>query len=142
MGAAQSRRCSKVANSAKRKSQSKEKGNILYFWAFLIIFIAICPKFPLFALSLFCVVVITGGYLILTLRDDKIIVANADCSVLNIIKTQARKHCLVTMEGWSKEMTYYFKIDPACKYAMIQVNLTTLLYYIVLIFCSSLWRRL
>ena len=127
MGAAHSRRCSKVANSAKRKSQSKEKGNILYFWAFWIIFITICPKFSLFALSLFCVVD-TGGYLILTLRDDKIIVANADCSVLNIIKTQARKHCLVTMEGWSREMTYYFKIDPACKYAMIQVNLIISLY--------------
>ena len=51
-----------------------------------------------------------GGYLILTLKDDKIIVANAESSVLNIIKSQVRKHCLVRMEGWSKEMTYYFKI--------------------------------
>ena len=36
-------------------------------------------------------------------------------------RAQLRRHCTVSREGWLRDVTYYFKIDRPCKYAIIQV---------------------
>ena len=41
----------------------------------------------------------------MTLKDDKIIVANADTKVLAQLSTVVRKHLNVIKEGWIREVT-------------------------------------
>ena len=39
----------------------------------------------------------------MSLKNDKIILANAEKSALNVIKSLVRRHCVVTREGWLRQ---------------------------------------
>ena len=39
----------------------------------------------------------------MSLKNDKIILANAEKSALNVIKILVRRHCVVTREGWLRQ---------------------------------------
>ena len=41
----------------------------------------------------------------MTLKDDKIIVANADISILNLLTGIIKRHVQVSREGWLREVS-------------------------------------
>jgi len=62
-----------------------------------------------------------NGYIILTLKEEKIIVANADTNILNLLNTVVKRHVNVIREGWVREMTYFYKMNECGRHTMIQL---------------------
>ena len=49
-----------------------------------------------------------GGYFILSLKNEKIKVVNADSSEITLINQIIRKHTRILSEGWEKHMTWAY----------------------------------
>ena len=140
MGATNSaRRLSKpvTAKNKTKNGAAGDKGELLIFMGIFYV------KYLLF---IYCLLIFSsypyplfwGGYLIVTLKDDKIIVANADISILNLLTGIIKRHVQVSREGWLREvslqswsclwvknafkMTYYYKMNEAGRHTMIQVR--------------------
>ena len=94
MGAANShRRLSKpiTGKMGKRKSIPDEKGKYQD---------KICGNI--------CLIIAASGshgYIILTLKEEKIVVANADSTILNLLNTIIKRHVHVIREGWLREVS-------------------------------------
>ena len=49
-----------------------------------------------------------GGYFILSLKNDKIKIVNADSSEITLLNQIIRKHIKILSEGWERHMTWAF----------------------------------
>ena len=107
MGATNSaRRLSKpvTAKNKNKTGAAGDKGELLIFMGIFyvkyLLFIYCLLIFSSYPYPLF-----SGGYLIVTLKDDKIIVANADISILNLLTGIIKRHVQVSREGWLREVS-------------------------------------
>ena len=67
------------------------------------------------------------GYFILSMREDKIKVVNAESSELKLVTMLIRRHCKIVKEGWDRHLTYSYKLKVSGRHCMIQLVADTLL---------------
>ena len=59
----------------------------------------------------------------MTLKEEKIIVANADTNILNLLNTIIKRHINVIREGWVREVTKCQHVDVNCFLLFIVIKL-------------------
>ena len=70
---------------------------------------------------------VNSGYFILSLREDKVKVVNAESSELKLLTMLIRRHCKIVKEGWDRHLTYSYKLKVSGRHCMIQLVADTLL---------------
>lgn len=68
-----------------------------------------------------------SGYFIMSLKEDKIKVVNAESSELKLLTILIRRHCKIVKEGWDRHLTYSYKLKVSGRHCMIQLVADTLL---------------
>ena len=67
------------------------------------------------------------GYFIISMREDKIKVVNAESTELRLVTGLIRRHCTIVKEGWDRHLTYSYKMRVSGRHCLIQLVADTLL---------------
>jgi len=63
----------------------------------------------------------TKGYIILSIRGDKIKVVNGEKPELNLLSQVIKRHCVIVSEGWERHLTWSFHLAAAGRLLRIQI---------------------